>query len=110
MANWKEGERVRVVSRAVSDEDRKTMRYFEHMAGLTGVVQNVYAGDEIAVKVDLDTLSKVTSDVHAKSTLRMREKFVSSVSEEQRKHLTKEELEFVPHYMLLVQARDLEKI
>lgn len=110
MANWKEGERVRIVKRAVSEDDRKTMRYFEHMAGLTGTVQNVYTGDEIAVKVDLDTLSPVTADVHDKSARRMREKFVSSVSEEQRKHPTKEELEFVPHYMLLVQAADLEKI
>lgn len=109
MPNWKEGDRVRVVTRKVTDEDRKKNRYFEHMAGLVGTVQNVYAGDEIAVRVDTDTLTQVTRDVHRESTRRMREKFASNISEEQKKQLTKEELEFEPHYMLLVQAADLEK-
>ena len=38
----------------------------------------------------------------------MREKFIGSVSEEQRKQLTKEELEFNAHYVQLVVSADLE--
>jgi hypothetical protein len=109
MANWKEGDRVRVVLRKVTDDDRKKNRYFDHMAGLSGVVQNVYVDDEIAVKVDLTSLGQVTKDVHKESMNRMRQKFSASIGEEQKKELTKEEMEFVPHYMLLVASADLEK-
>ena len=57
MPNWKEGDRVKIVTRAVTETDRKTNVYFDHMAGLVGTVQNVYGPTEIAVKVDLDSLS-----------------------------------------------------
>ncbi len=109
MPNWKEGDRVRVVTREVTEEDRQANRYYSHMAGLVGVVQNTYAVDEIAVKVDVPSVSKVTATVHNESTRRMREKFVSSVSEEQKKQLTPEELSFNPHYMLLCRSGDLER-
>lgn len=101
---------MRVVSRAVTDEDRKSNLYFEHMAGIEGTVQNIYANSEIAVKADLTTLSKVTQDVHKESTKRMREKFQANISEEQRKQLTSEQLNFDAHYMMLLRGADLEKI
>lgn len=107
---FKEGDRVKVVSRKVTEDDRKTNAYFEHMAGLTGVVQNIYGANEIAVKVELESLSKVTTDVHKESIKRMREKFLGSISEEQKKQLTSEELNFDAHYMMLVRGADLEKV
>lgn len=79
------------------------------MAGLTGTVQNVYGADEVAVMIDLDSLSPVSRDVHKRANDRMRDKFVTSVSEEQKKLLTEEELNFMAHYMLLVRSTDLEK-
>ena len=106
---WKEGDRVRVIVRPVTEEDRKKNRYFEHMSGLTGTVQNVYEGDVIAVRIDLETLSQVTADVHKRSTERMREKFLSQLGEEAKRALTKEELEFDTHFMQLVESSDLEK-
>lgn len=109
MPSWKEGDRVRIVKRAVTEEDRKTNRYFEHMAGLVGTVQNIYSDTEIAVKIDPDCMSKITADVQKEATVRMRDKFLSNVSEEQKKQLTKEELDFDAHYMQLVQSVDLEK-
>jgi hypothetical protein len=108
MANWKEGDRVKVVSRPVTEEDRKKNRYFDHMSGLTGIVQNVYATDEIAVKVDYESMTKVTAEVQTAATLRMRERFLKDTSEEQKKQLTKEELEFNANYVVLVQPSDLE--
>ena len=110
MATWKEGDRVRIVTRPVTEDDRKLNRYFEHMAGLIGTVQNIYSTSEIAVKIDEDCMSKVTADVQKESTSRMRAKFLSNVPEEQKKQLTKEELEFNAHYVQLVQTSDLEKI
>jgi hypothetical protein len=109
MASWKEGDRVRVMSRQVNEDDRKNGKYFEHMAGLTGTIANIYAKDEIAVKIDIDSLSNVTQKVHKEATKRMREKFIGAISEEQKKQLTAEELNFDANYVLLLQATDLEK-
>lgn len=110
MAKVKEGDRVRVVKRAVSEQDKKVYGFFEHMQGLTGVVENIYSPNEVTVKVDLDCLPKVPADVHKEATRRMRERFAENVGEEARKQLTKEELEFTPHYVLLVRSDDLDKI
>jgi hypothetical protein len=109
MPNWKEGDRVRVINRKVTDEDRKKNRYFEHMIGVSGTIQSVYNDDEVAIKVEQDSLSDISSKIHETATQRMRDKFANSISEEQRKQLTKEELEFDAHYVLLVRASDLEK-
>jgi hypothetical protein len=104
-----EGDRVRIKAREVTEDDRKNNRYFDHMAGLIGVVQNIYGEKEVAVQIDPDSLSKVSKDVHKEATNRMRQKFVENVSEVQRKELTKEELEFDTHFMLLLDSNDLEK-
>jgi hypothetical protein len=110
MPKWKEGDRVRVKNRPVTEEDRRTNRYYEHMAGLVGSVQNVYSDEEVAIRVDPDSLSDVTRDVHATATQRMRDKFLNAISEEQRKQLTKEELNFDANYVLLVRTQDLEGV
>ncbi|HWD40562.1 MAG TPA: hypothetical protein VG944_17065 [Fimbriimonas sp.] len=109
MPKWTEGQRVRVVTRPVTEDDRKRSRYFEHMGGLTGTIQNVYEDGEVAVQVETVALGKVTSTVHKTATERMREKFQSNATEEQRKALTKEEMDFNTHYVLLVSEKDLEK-
>ena len=109
MSKWKAGERVRVITRDVTQDDRKNSRYFEHMAGLVGTIQQVYNENEVALQVEPESLSKVSSDVHRTATQRMREKFLSQIGEEQKKQFTKEELDFDAHYVLLVQASDLEK-
>jgi hypothetical protein len=108
MANLKQGDRVRVISRTVTDEDRKTNRYFEHMSGLIGTVQNIYDNGEVGVEVDVTSLGGVSEAVHSMATQRMRDKFNDNVTEEQRKALTKEEMEFTPHYVLLLSAKDVE--
>ncbi|MFN8220292.1 MAG: hypothetical protein U0S12_09210 [Fimbriimonadales bacterium] len=110
MSNWKEGDRVRVVTREVTAEDRNANRYFSHMAGVVGTVQNVYGKDEIAIKVDPSSLSPISADVHRGAIERMRERFASGVSEEQKKQLTAEELNFTANYVLLCRGEDLEAL
>ncbi len=110
MPKFKENDRVRIVTRETTLEDRMMNRYFDHMAGLTGTVQNVYGRDQIAVKIDVESAGAVARDVHKVSTKRMREKFASSIGEEQKRELTKEQLEFTPHYMLLLREADLESL
>ena len=108
MPKWKEGDLVRVIAREVTEEDRKKNRYFEHMAGLSGMVQNVYSDTEIAVRVDASSMNKVTREVHVTATQRMKDKFLDGLPQEQRRNLTEEELDFKAQYVLLVQASDLE--
>lgn len=108
MPTWKEGDRVRIVSRPVLAEDRRTSRYYEHMAGIVGTVQNVYGPEDIAVKADVATTSEVAQVVHREAVRRLREKFLSNVSEEAKSKLSKEELQFDAHYMVLVRSEDLE--
>lgn len=108
-AKWKDGDRVRIVQREVNAQDRSSGRYYDHMAGLTGEVQNVYGPEEVAVKMDIEGLSAVARDVHSEAVRRMRAKFLEQMSEEAKSKLTQEELDFSAHYMLLVRADDLEK-
>jgi hypothetical protein len=110
MTNWREGDRARIVTRPVTEEDRKANRYFAHMAGMACTVQNVYATDQIAVKVDRSELTKVSANVHKVATERMREKFLAAVSDEQKKQLTSEELNFDANFVLLVRGEDLEPV
>lgn len=110
MSKWKEGDRVRIVTRPVEEDDRKSSRYYDHMAGLVGTIQNIYSDTEIAIKIDPEFMTKITAEVQKEATNRMREKFLSNISEEQKKQLSKEELEFEAHYVQLVQSKDLEKV
>jgi hypothetical protein len=106
---FNEGDRVRVLSREVTAQDRETNRYFEHMGGLTGTIQNVYEGSEYAVRVDEPSLSKPSKAIHKEATVRMRSKLLDGLSEIQKKELTKEELDFDVHFMLLIHGDDMEK-
>ncbi len=105
----KEGDRVRVKVREVTPDDRKAGLY-EHMLGKTGIVENVYNEAEIAVRLDLAGLDDVQRAVHTEATRRMRDKFVEQASEDAKKSLSKDELEFVPNFVVLVRASDLEKV
>lgn len=104
------GNKVQIIEREVTEEDKKSGRYYSHMANLRGTVQNVYSEDEVAVKVDLDSLDKIIGGVHKEASQRMRQKFLGAISEEQKSMLSQEELNFTPHYMLLVKSSDLIEI
>lgn len=105
---WKAGDRVRIATRETTKKDREDRAYYDHMAGLEGEVTNVYE-DGVAVKVDPTSLGAISSEIHKVATVRMRQKFVDNSSEEDRRQLSKEDLEFPANFMLLVQPADLEK-
>ncbi len=109
MANFKEGDRIKIVKRSVTADDRKSNKYFDHMADLTGVIGNVYSDGQIAIQVDKSVLSGVSLRVHDDAVQRMREKFLENLSEEAKKLFTPEELNFSAHFVHLVQEADLAK-
>lgn len=106
---FKEGDRIRVVTRPATEQDKANNRYFDHMAGLLGTIQNVYENSEYAVRIDENSLSKPSKAIHKEATVRMRAKLLDGLSEVQKKELTKEELDFDVHFMLLIHGDDMEK-
>lgn len=108
MANWKEGDRVRIRARAQSSEDAKSCNYFPYFAGLTGVVQKVYNEKESVVDVDLESLPKEIRKRHEDIRDQMKTKWLEGLSEEGRSRLTEREKNFILHYALLVNPDDLE--
>lgn len=110
MATVKEGDKVRVVTRPITEQDRSVYKFFDHMHGLEGVVAAVYNKEEVAVNVDLDQLQGVPKEIHGVATKRMQESFKEASTENQRKLLDKDEMKFTPNYVLLVREADLEKI
>lgn len=109
MAKWKEGERVRVITRPVTAEDRRSNLYFEHMAGLVGQIANIYGPDEIVVEVEPDSVSKISLEVHGEAIKRLRGNILEKLSEEAKSKFTQEELNFTGHYVILARGEDLEK-
>lgn len=110
MATIKDGDRVEVVNRDLTSQDAKVHAFFGHLFGLRGTVQSVYSPEEIAIKVDLDSLSDQARMVHMEATKRMRTKFIENTGEEARKPFSKEELDFTPNFVILVRETDLVKI
>jgi hypothetical protein len=95
--------------RPVTEEDRRKHRYYEHMAGLTGSVQNLFGEtNELAVCVDPASMTAVTAEVHTTANQRMRDRFLRDTSEEQKKQLSKEDLEFTANYVVVVAEKDVE--
>ena len=109
MPKWKTGDRVKVVSRDVTKEDRTTNSYYSHLGGLTGTVTNFYNKDEVAVRVDPEAFTPTIAVAHKEAVKRMRLKFIINISEDQKRKLTKEEKQFDANYVLLLHSDDLEK-
>jgi hypothetical protein len=106
---WKPGDRVQVVDREPTRDDRRTNSYFRHFSGLTGTITSVYNVDEVAVKIDPEAFSDVLASAHKAAVTRMRAKFLDSLGEEQKRKLSKDERRFDANYVLLLQSDDLKK-
>lgn len=108
MANFKEGDRVQIVSREQTNSDMKERAYYPYMGGLKGTVYRLYSDGRAAVQIDLDCLPEVVRTRHAEAQERMKNRWIESLSEEARSRLTPEEREFHLNYVLLVRVEDLQ--
>jgi hypothetical protein len=108
MANFKEGDRVRIVSREQTSEDIKERAYYPYMGGLRGTIYRLYSDGRAAVQVDLDSLPETVLTRHTEAQERMKNRWIESLSEEARSRLTPEEREFHLNYVLLVRLEDLQ--
>ena len=104
---FKEGDRVRIVDRPMTDEDIKSQLFYDHYRGLTGKVQKVYGTDEIAVEVEPDALLETVSARHLEVKEQMKAKWLNGLSEEAKGRLSDAERDFQLRYTVLVMAKDL---
>jgi len=109
MASFKDGDRVRVISREQSEEDVKTQMYFPFYGGLVGTVQKAYSKGEVAVEVDQESLTKDIRKRHEDVRDQMKTKWLEGLSEEGRAKLTEREKDFNLRYVIIVAMADLEK-
>ncbi len=110
MANVNEGDRVRIASREQTEDDEKSGMYYNHYAGLTGVVQKVYSKQEVSVDVELESLTREIRKRHEEVRDQMKTKWLDGLSEEGRGKLTEREKDFTLRYVILVAMSDLEKV
>lgn len=109
MPKFKHGDRVRIVTRAVTPDDARTSLYFAHYAGLPGVVSHVYSDGEAAIEVPPEALP---ADVRSRQNAirhQMKTKWLEGLSEEGRSRLTEREKDFRLRYVVLVSVSDLEE-
>ena len=103
----KEGDRVQIADRNATAEDVKSSLFFNHFRGLTGVVQKMYASEEAAVEIELDSLPEAVAVRHGDVQETMKTRWLDGLSEEGRNRLTPQERDFRLRYTVLVSARDI---
>src|SRR5438046_1082101 len=109
MPIFKEGDRVRIITREQTEGDEKSGLYYSHYAGLTGQIQKVYDKAEVSVEVDHESLTKELRKRHEDVRDQMKTKWLDGLSEEGRNKLTEREKDFMLRYVVLVGMDDLEK-
>jgi hypothetical protein len=107
MPKFKEGDRVQIRAREAQGKEAHEGRYAPHLANAVGTVLKVYAPQEIAVDLDLESLPDAIRQRHAEQQIRMHERWLNSLSEEARNRLTDDEKSFHLRYVALLAEDDL---
>ena len=107
MPKFKEGDRVQIRARDAQGKEVQEGRYAPHLANAVGTVLKVYAPQEIAVDLDLESLPEAVRQRHAEQQTRMHERWLNSLSEEARNRLTDDEKSFHLRYVALLAEDDL---
>lgn len=107
MAKFKEGNLVQVKSREATAEEAKNGRYAPYLGNATGSVLKAYSAQEVAVKIDLNSLDTAVQERHQKQQEAMQQKWLDSLSEEARNRLTAEEKTLRLNYVVLLAESDL---
>lgn len=109
MADPRQGDRVRIKAREQTEDDIKSQLYYPHYGGMTGTIQKVYSKAEVAVAVEMESVSREIRKRHDDVRDQMKTKWLDGLSEEGRNRLTEREKDFNLRYVVLVAMSDLEK-
>ncbi|MDI6828178.1 MAG: hypothetical protein QME62_06825 [Armatimonadota bacterium] len=105
----KEGDYVRVIARECTPADAKNGLFYGYFAGICGTVERIYEGNEVCLKVDLETLPQDILKRHIEIQESIKRKWLNGLSGEARNRLTPEEKQFELSYSILVSVNDIEK-
>jgi ribosomal protein L21E len=105
---FKEGDRVVINTREITEDDVKSGLYYAHYRGLTGVVQKVYdTVEEMVITVDDGSLSDSVRTRHYEVRDAMKQKWLDGLSEEAKGRLSEAERDFRLRYSVLVAISDV---
>lgn len=104
---FKEGDRVQIVDREANADDVKSGLFYNHYRGLTGIVQKIYASNEVAVEIEQESLPEAVAHRHEDVQEQMKTKWLDGLSEEARNRLSDKEKDFRLRYTVLVTLSDL---
>lgn len=107
MAELREGDRVRIMDREANADDAKSGLFYNHMRGLVGQVQKLYASGEAAIDIDLESLTPPVAQRHVEVQEHMKTQWLDKLSEEARNRLSPQERDFRLRYTVLAAVRDL---
>jgi hypothetical protein len=104
---FKEGDRVQIVNREATAEDAKTGLFYNHFRGLRGTIQKLYATQEAAVEIEIESLPEPIAHRHTDVQEQMKSRWLDGLSERERDNLTDNERDFRLRYTILVHQNDL---
>jgi len=104
---FKEGDRVQIVDREATPDDVKSGLFYPHFRGLTGTIQKIYPGQEVAVELETESLPEAIAHRHGDVQEQMKTRWLDGLSEEARNRLSEQELDFRLRYTVLVSLGDL---
>jgi hypothetical protein len=102
----KEGQSIKFIPREANSEAR-VVSYYDFYSNLQGTVTKLYDDGTAAVIIDRASLPDDARDRHEKSERDMRDKWMRSLSEEDRNKLSDIQKQFNLRYTLLVSTTDL---
>jgi hypothetical protein len=99
------GELVRIADAQPGTPDPKGLVYYEYFRGLAGNVVKAYPDGSVAIAVNRKTLPAEIRTRHEASEIFHRDKWIASLSEEDRNRLTERDKKFKLRYTILVAAK-----
>jgi len=110
MAPVQVGDRVQVADREATAADAKSGLFYAYLGRLTGRVERIYDDKTVCLDVELESLPEDVRVRHIEMQTAARDRWINSLSQEQRSRLTEKDKQFRMSYKVLVAASDLQPL
>ena len=105
--NLKTGDYVRILDAEPGTPDPKNLVYYSFYKGLAGNVVKAYDDGTVAVSIDRSTLPEPIRLRHEQSEQAQGNRWLNSLSDEERNRLNDRERQFSLRYTLLIKDKQL---
>lgn len=106
--SFKIGDKVVIKTREATHEEFEDKTYYNFFGGLTGTIAKDSLEGSYVVNIDLDSLPADFLKRHRELEKLEKERWLSGLSEENRRSLTAEQKQYHLDYKLFVKEADLE--